>query len=112
MTEWYQNVEIIQGVDLTVTIPVYDENGDAKTLTGATNIELRVNDNDGSALFTKSGSVVTVSVADDAVRFSIGAGDTSGVDPDIYDMSVALDDSGGNHVVVARGSFIIKPSIN
>lgn len=116
MTEVQQNFALYQGQDRIVQISVVDEDGNPKTMTGATpTFQLFYDPSDdlGDAILVITGgdiTIISIDGTDDGVQISFGDSDTENLAIGRYYHEVWVTDPGGNDTPVCTGWVTIKPS--
>ena len=120
MTEYAQDFEVFQGDTRQITIPITDEAGAAKTITGSTQRWQAHDKTSGLVVVAKTdGEISIVSVApasNNAIRFTLDPADTlsleatSDADPQSkkYDHEVEIVDSSSNPNTVTRGTMTVR----
>lgn len=112
MTEFAQDFEVFQGDAKEITIPITDEDGVAKTLTGSTQ-RWQAHDRDsGAVVVTKDdGDITLVSIppeTDNAIRFDLDPEDTLELEAKDYDHEAEIVDSESNPSTVTRGTMKVR----
>lgn len=112
MTEYAQDFEVFQGDKRRITIPITDEAGAAKTLTGSTQ-RWQAHDKDtGLVVITKTdGDISIVSVSPDtnnAISFDLDPADTLSLEAKGYDHEAEIVDQSSNPSTVTRGTMTVR----
>lgn len=116
MTKTQQNFTLYQGQDRTIQIPVVDEDGAAKTMTGGTPTFYAFDDPSDALtdaiISIADGDITIISIdgTDDGVQIVFEDADTESVDVGDYFWEGWVADPAGNDNPVATGWLTIKPS--
>lgn len=115
MTEYAQDFEVFQGDHRQITIPITDEAGLAKTITGSTQRWEAFDPATGVRAIQKSDtdiSIVTVAPGtNNAIRFTLVPADTASLAAKEYDHEAEIADIGGNVSTVTRGKMTVRDDL-
>lgn len=101
------------GDDLTISIPVVDENGNAQDISNLNEAEWYLKDHesdaDGDALVSKSytGGGITLNANSDGLLVDLNGTDTENLDGAKYHVA-RLEDSTGDRSTLLEGRFVIS----
>ena len=109
-----RRLEIVQGDDRRIFVPVRDQDGETVDISGAQSIEAAVARSlGGTAEVTKTlaGSDIVITGSNDEFYFDLTAADTGGLSPAQYWLEAEIVTSGGLTYTVAQVPLTIKAQI-